>query len=211
MLALGRVNRIGRVAAVADHAPTARYSARVISKGVIPALFLALLLGLAACGSDDSSAGGDGGDSGGSEVAAPGSAAGACSDETVSSAPEYTEGSAEVTVFTDAGDGYDFTPYSGELPDGTESIIPEEASVIVCMEVTASEVVEGCEFNDDDSGESFTEELADATYNVTVLSPRPVMSWSAMCSAPRPATAASSPASIPAKAHASNTPSPARS
>ena len=178
---------------------------------MIPALFLALLLGLAACGSDDSSAGGDGGDSGGSEVAAPGSAAGACSDETVSSAPEYTEGSAEVTVFTDAGDGYDFTPYSGELPDGTESIIPEEASVIVCMEVTASEVVEGCEFNDDDSGESFTEELADATYNVTVLSPRPVMSWSAMCSAPRPATAASSPASIPAKAHASNTPSPARS
>ncbi|MGI9557786.1 MAG: hypothetical protein ACR2N5_07580, partial [Solirubrobacterales bacterium] len=136
----------------------------MIAKRGISALFLVLVVGLAACGGDDDDSGG-----GDTEIAAPGSAAGVCSGEAVASAPEYTEGSAEVAVFTDAGEGYEFTSYSGELPDGSESLIPEEASAIVCMEVTESEVVETCEFTDDDSGESFTEELADATYNVTVL------------------------------------------
>ncbi len=140
----------------------------LLSLGLIAAV-------LTSCGGDDSggsdsSTSGDGSPAA-STPAPPGTAAGVCEGETFADAPPYEKGSAQVTVFTDAGegDGYEFSSYSTELPDSASALVPEDASVIVCMEVTDSKVVETCEFEDSDSGEKFNQEKADATYDVRAL------------------------------------------
>ena len=122
----------------------------------VPAILIALVLALGACGGDD---GGDSGsdDGGGDETAAPGSTAEVCEGSTVESAPAYTEGEGVVAIFTDGGDGYELTSYSTDLPEGASALIPEEASVAVCLEVTESEIVDTCEFEDSDTGETFTQ------------------------------------------------------
>lgn len=115
---------------------------------------------LGACGGDDEA------DLSVNGNAAPGAAAAVCDGEMFE---PKAKGPTRVAVFTDGGDGFEYTPYGSELPKGFEATIPEDASVIVCMTVTSSEVAERCEYTDDDTGRDFTVELANATYDVRVV------------------------------------------
>ena len=134
-----------------------------MTENVPTALFrlLAALLAVTAL------AGACGGDDGGStDQAATSSAAAVCDGEANETAPGIEPGTTPVAVYEDAGDGWTFQSWIGDLPESRDPIIPEDAGIVVCLEVTGSEVAEECEFEEE--GQEFTLELADADYDVTV-------------------------------------------
>ena len=126
------------------------------------ALSLAALgvLILAGCGDDggDASSGGDQ-----SATSAP---AAVCNGDANDAAPDVTPGSSPVAIYEDAGDGWQFRSWVGDLDEARDPLVPEDAALVVCLEVTSSEVVDTCEFEED--GSSFELELADAEYEVAV-------------------------------------------
>lgn len=99
----------------------------------------------------------------------PGDAAAVCDGTANGDAADYDQGDGTVAVFErEQGSDYEFRSYVDNLPEGTVATNPDEASVVVCFEITNSEVVDSCTYTDEQSGDEFTVDIANATYNVTI-------------------------------------------
>lgn len=138
--------------------------------GVLGALIVIVLagLGLAACGGGSESTNSQEPNTVTSTSTPPGAEdlAGVCEGNAQPSAPDYDKTAGAIVVYEDDGDGYEFRDYTDTLPEGTLAVDPTEASLVVCLEVKSSEVVDTCTFDDPDTGETFRSQLANATYSV---------------------------------------------
>ncbi len=114
---------------------------------------IAMLMILSACG---------GGDGGGSLAA---DAARVCDGGSNSFSPDFeTVGQHTLTVLWNAGDDWTFAPSRGDFPDEQLALTPGDGSVVACLTITSSTVVNECDFEEE--GDRFVLELADATYDV---------------------------------------------
>lgn len=141
--------------------------------GIAISLLALVALALGACGGSS--------DEGNDDVAedpvtvteppsSPGDAAAVCEGTPNSDAADYDQGNGAVTVFQrEQGGDYEFRSYVDNLPEGSVATNPDEASIVVCLEITNSEVVDTCTYTDEQSGEEFTVDIANATYDVAIL------------------------------------------
>lgn len=101
----------------------------------------------------------------------PDAAAGVCTGTPNRDAADYDQRNGTVTVFqkNPGSSDYVFRSYLDQLPEGTVALEPSQASVVVCLDVTNSEVIDTCTYTDEQSGEDFTLEIASASYDVKIF------------------------------------------
>lgn len=138
---------------------------------IVAALLMAL--GLVACGgSEEKPTGGTVAEDPVTVTEAPEEApdvAAVCDGKANDAAPDYDNGAGNVTVYQKEKDSSEYLPrdFVGELPEGSIAPTPEEATVVVCLDITESEVVDTCNYDDPETGDEFRVQIANATYNVT--------------------------------------------
>ena len=81
-------------------------------------------------------------------------------------APAMTESGNTVYIYVNDGSGWSYQSWFSDLPGGAEPLNPDEASLVVCLEVTGTSTTVTCPFEDE--GDAFTLEVAEATYDATL-------------------------------------------
>lgn len=120
---------------------------------------LVLVGTLAACG---------GGDDEGEETVDQGTfgAGAVCEGTGWEEAPAVGSGTEQFAFYIHDEDGWRLDSWSGDVPEGTEATIPEEASIIVCLSVVETGASVDCPFEDE--GDQFTLVATEATFDVSV-------------------------------------------
>jgi len=81
-------------------------------------------------------------------------------------APAVGSGTEQLGFYVHDEDGWALDSWSAELPENAEALIPEEASIIVCLSVVETGASVSCPFEDE--GDEFTLVVAEATFDVAI-------------------------------------------